>query len=81
MTDVLRFPTPAGPPPNRGRLLDAGQVAELIGGSKPVSEAWVKRTVPAKVRLGHSTVRWYELDVLAWLEERREAATSGAGAP
>lgn len=56
------------PPPDRGPLLTAQQVAKIVGG---VSTAWVKRTVPVKVRLGHSTVRWYESDVRAWLESQR----------
>lgn len=76
MSGVLKFPAPAAPPPNRGRLLAAAQVAELIGG---VSPAWVRRTVPAKVCMGHSTVRWFESDVLAWLEGRRQAPTSAGG--
>jgi len=66
---VLPFPASIEPPPNRGRLLTPAQVAALIGGR--VSAAWVRRTVPHKVQLGHSTVRWYEADVLAWLETRR----------
>ena len=56
-------------PPGRGRLLTPGQVAEVIGG---VSTAWVRRNVPHKIRLGHSTVRWYEADVHEWLGSRRE---------
>ena len=79
MTDVLRFPTPAAPPPSRGRLMCAEEVAALIGGK--TSPAWVRRNVPYKLELGHSTVRWFEADVLAWLEERRRAAISGGGAP
>lgn len=37
-----------------------------------VSEWWVRRNVaPAKrLRLGHSTVAWYEADVLEWLDSR-----------
>jgi predicted DNA-binding transcriptional regulator AlpA len=37
-----------------------------------VSPAWVRRNVPHKVTLGHSTVRWFEADVVAWLEMRRQ---------
>ena len=60
------------PPPDRGRLLTAQQVAvELLDGT--VSAAWVRRHVPHKVVLGHSTVRWYELDVRAWIASRRVA--------
>ena len=58
------------PPLNRGRLLSAVQVAaDLFNGS--VSTAWVRRNVPGKIMLGHSTARWYEADVLAWIETRR----------
>jgi predicted DNA-binding transcriptional regulator AlpA len=57
-------------PADRGRLLKAQQVAdELFGGT--VSASWVRRHVPNKIRLGHSTVRWYQLDVRAWLESLR----------
>jgi predicted DNA-binding transcriptional regulator AlpA len=59
---------PPTPPPDRGRLLTAREVADIAGG---VSEAWVRRNVPHKLTLGHSTVRWYELDVRRWLEDRR----------
>jgi predicted DNA-binding transcriptional regulator AlpA len=52
----------------QGRLLDAHQVAELIGG---VSADWVRRSVPGKISLGHSTKRWYEADLVRWIESRR----------
>lgn len=64
MADVLPL-APLRAPPARGRLLTAEAVAALIGG---VSPSWVRRTVPGKLRLGHSTVRWYEGDVLQWIE-------------
>lgn len=51
----------------RGRMIDAGQVAELIGGDPPRSEGWVCRNVPGKIDLGHRTKRWYEEDVLDWI--------------
>ena len=58
------------PPVNRGRLLTAAQVAaELFNGT--VSAAWVRRNVPHKVVLGHSTVRWYAGDVQAWIHTLR----------
>lgn len=61
---------PLAPPPDRGRLLTAAQVAaELFNGT--VSAAWVRRHVPHKITLGHSTVRWFELDVRAWLDASR----------
>ena len=57
------------PPPDRGRMLTAQQVADRIGGG--VSESWVRQNVPHKLILGHRTVRWFEGDVLGWLELRR----------
>ena len=61
---------PFGPPVPRGRLLSAEQVAtELLHGS--VGPAWVRRHLPHGVRLGHSTVRWFEADVTWWIEARR----------
>ena len=74
---VLRpYPVPPEPPPDRGRLLTATQVAaELLGGT--VSPAWVRRHVPDKVVLGHSTVRWFEADVRAWVEGLRTSAPRG----
>ena len=54
------------PPADRGRLLTAAQVAaQLFNGT--VSAAWVRRNVPRKLVLGHSTVRWYAGDVQAWI--------------
>jgi predicted DNA-binding transcriptional regulator AlpA len=68
---VVRPSGPLEPPPNRGRLLTPVQVAELVGG---VSAAWVRRNVPNKVTLGHSTIRYYEMDVWVWIASRRGAA-------
>ena len=55
---------------DRGRLLTAAQVAHELFGST-VSPAWVRRTVPGKIILGHSTVRWYEYDVRTWIQRQR----------
>ena len=55
-------------PPDRGRLLTAEEIAKLIG---RVSPAWVRRNIPHKVRLGHSTVRWFERDVRDYLQRQR----------
>jgi len=58
------------PPADRGRLLTAAQVAaELF--TDTVSAAWVRRNIPHKVVLGHSTVRWYAADVQAWINTLR----------
>ncbi len=56
-------------PEDRGRMLDAQQVADLIGG---VKASWVRRNMPGKLNLGHSTKRWWEADVLGWIQSRRE---------
>lgn len=55
-------------PPKRGNLLDCHEVAEMIGRSAD----WVRRNVPGKIALGHSTKRWYEDDVWRWIESRKE---------
>lgn len=69
---------PVQPPPDRGRLLTADEIAEEIFRSK-VSAWWVRKNVaPAKkVVLGHSTVMWYEHDVREWVDSRRGAGTHG----
>lgn len=62
---------PAIPAP-RGPLMDAQQVAtELMAGT--VTETWVRRNLPGKVKLSHRTVRWFRDDVVRWLETRRSA--------
>ena len=69
---VLRVEHPEvpTPPTPRGRLLTAVQVAELLFNST-VSSAWVRRNVPCKLVLGHSTVRYFEFDVQGWIETQR----------
>ena len=59
----------------QGRLLDAREIARGIFRGT-VSAEWVKRNVAPerKLRLGHSTVRWWEHDVLSWIERQRSAA-------
>jgi len=69
---VLRPEGPVAPPPDRGRLLTAAQGAAELG----VAPSWVRRHCPGKVTLGHSTVRFWEADVLAWLESRRASSPS-----
>lgn len=53
-------------------LLDAYAVADLITG---VSPEWVRRNVPGKLDLGHSTKRWFTSDVLRWIQSRREGGS------
>ncbi len=58
------------PPTDLGRLMTAEEiVAECFNGTVRVS--WVKKHLKAgRVRLGHSTVRWYEKPVREWIVER-----------
>ena len=66
-------PVPPEPPLDRGRLMNAKQVAaELFNGQ--VSAAWVRRNLPGKIVLGHSTVVWREYDVRDWITQRGSAA-------
>ena len=53
------------------RLMNAKQIAQEIF-NRHVSPEWVRRNVPGKIRLGHSTVMWYERDVIDWIEGLRE---------
>ena len=59
------------PHADRGRLMNAMQVATIVfnGGR---SAQWVRRTVAPekKVRLGHSTLLWWECDVLEWIDRQ-----------
>lgn len=54
-------------PRERGPLIDAAAIVAKIGGRKPPSEKWVRDTVPGKLMLGHTIVRWYEYEVDAWI--------------
>lgn len=59
--------------PDRGRRLDAQQIAdEFYGGHR--SAEWVTDVVPCKVRSGHRTNLWWETDVRAHLEDERRQA-------
>lgn len=66
-TPTMAAQVSAGP---RGRLLTAQQIATEIF-NMPSRERWVRQTVaPAKkIRLGHSSVFWWEQDVLDWINE------------
>jgi len=65
---------PDEPPPDRGPLLTPAEAAadpELFNGK--VKPQYVRRNVRPLVRLGHSTVMVYKLDVRDWIEQRRQA--------
>ena len=57
--DVLPLP----PAPTAGHYLTSRDLAVMLGRSS----AWVRRTVPGKITLGHRTVLWRERDVLHWI--------------
>ena len=65
------------PPPDRGRLLSADQVASDVFGGH-VSPLWVRRNVPGKIKLGHVKRAWWEYDVRFWLETRSRADEEAA---
>jgi predicted DNA-binding transcriptional regulator AlpA len=59
------------PPQTRGPLMTDVEVARLLKLEHPENEStrkWIRQHVPHKRRLGHNTVRWFEADVLAWVE-------------
>ncbi len=67
--------TPLAPPPDRGRLLTAEEVAADIFRGQ-VTRQWVLRNVKAgKVRIGHVKRGWWEYDVRRWLEQRTTEVT------
>lgn len=55
-------------PRPRGRLLFTDEVRREFFHDRK-SAWWVRRNVAPnqKIRLGHSTVAWYEEDIVAWL--------------
>lgn len=72
-TRPMRLMTETDPPPDRGRLLSAADVATECFSGK-VTAQWVRRNVRPKVRLGHSTCLFYEHDVRRWIDQHREGA-------
>lgn len=68
---VLALPEP---PRTLGPLLTAKEVAALIGGVTP---DWVRKRVPGKRDLGHRTKRWYERDVLGWIDSTGQKEDEG----
>jgi hypothetical protein len=70
VTTVGAAPLPSPVP--RGRLLFVEDVRGEVFNDR-VTSWWVRRNVApaAKIRLGHSTVAWYEEDVWAWVNGRK----------
>jgi hypothetical protein len=67
-----RHPQSPDSAPARGRLMLTKAVRSEIF-CDAVSGWWIRRNVaPTKrIKLGHSTVGWYEQDVREWVDERR----------
>lgn len=57
--------------PTSRKLLRPEQIMELTG----LSRRQVLRVVPHQRRLGPRTVRWYEEDVIRWLDSLSEKAS------
>ena len=65
------IPTPRGP------FMRADAIAKdptLFNGA--VSPSWVRRNVPGKVKLGHSTCGWFRSDVEAFMESRKQESSA-----
>jgi hypothetical protein len=64
---------PRGTPSPRGRLMFPEDIRTEIFNDRRTAW-WVRRNVAPtkKLRLGHSTVAWYEHDVYEWLDCQRE---------
>ncbi len=53
------------------RLMTAQEISnEIFRGH--VSPEWVRRNLPKKIDLGHSTKAWWESDVIEYIESRKD---------
>ena len=67
---ITRPTKPVDPPPDRGNLMNAEDIAgQLLGGH--VKADWVRRHVPGKMDLGHRTKMWWESEVIEWINSTR----------
>ena len=67
-TSMLMEDEPAGPP----RLLTVKQVAELVGVDERTIRRWRdEEKLPPAITIG-GVIRWYENDILDWLDEAKE---------
>lgn len=48
-------------------LMDARQIARLVGGEPPTTELWVRRHWPHRVEIAKRKVRWWRSTVIATL--------------
>ncbi len=68
---VLPMPKP---PTRSSRMLSVEDLQSLIGGDPLPTKDWIYRTVPHKIKMSHRCVRWWEEDVLTWMEGLRDDA-------
>lgn len=65
-------------PAPRGPMMTAQQIVERFfvdgEGKSLVSDKWVRAKVPGKIRLSYNRIAWYQYEVEAWIETRRERA-------
>ena len=53
------------------RLIKIADVRALVGASKSTIYSLIKRDgFPKPIRLGSRAVRWYESEIVAWLDAR-----------
>jgi hypothetical protein len=67
---------PLPPPPNRGRLWYDFEIPDQFFGGLPGigrKVRWVRDHLPRakRLKIGQASA-WYETDIVAWLEARRE---------
>lgn len=65
-------------PAPRGPLVNAAWIirhyhTDPDTGQALVTERWIRKSVPGKIALGYSMVRWYRDDVVAYYEKLRRA--------
>ena len=53
------------------RLMTASEIAEEVFRNHKSPE-WVRRNLPGKIAIGHSTVMWFEDEAWEWVNSRRE---------
>lgn len=73
-TRLIRIQRPAKavePPPYRGKLMNAYDIAGQIYGGH-VSADWVLRKVPGKMDMGHRTKMWWEFEVVEWINSTKD---------
>ena len=70
---IERPPAVVEPPPDRGKLMDAKDIASDVYRGR-VTACWVRRHVPGKMTQGHRTVIWWQYEVLQWIDSTKEGA-------